>query len=248
MKLKLALAAAAMTAGVAHAHDHTYNAEVGLMASQVDTGFSDSNAFGIGGELLFAPAMTNKGPLEEAKFLSMVGGASAAYATNDDTDVDSIGLAVDGYMGSVYAAARYSQLDAGAVDVDSYGVSVGYRVSPALLVALDYDDSDDLNISSVGVSAKYLAQLGGEQALNIEGGVTSFDDAADSKVFSLSGDYYLNAMFSVGVGIEESDQSGVDTAFSFNTNYFVTKKVSVGAEYATQDPVDAITLMAAMRF
>ncbi len=235
MKIKsLALATAfTLASGVAVAN--SYQSEVGASYTDVENG---DGAFGIYGEIHFAPVQTRNHPLAEAAFLER---STNVYASaNDDFDLLTVGgeLYVPDTM--FYVGGRVTRVDNAAGDETTAFATLGMTPIDGLLVTTEFsEDGYDANIS-----AKYVTSLGGGNFVNLEGIYqdTDFDD----DILSLGADFYFDRTWSVGAVY--TDFVGNDR-FTLRTEKFFTNEISGNLAFTDADlGGDTVTIGAAIRF
>ncbi|MES0874954.1 putative porin [Sinimarinibacterium thermocellulolyticum] len=234
----LALAAAAGL-GTAQAQDYQMELEAGYSDFNPDVGEGDS-AFDVAFTYYLDRVATAGRPLAEAAFLANASNLGIGYLTFDDADADAIGVNGEFWFNQLYLNGSYTAAEIGNVDVDTIGVRAGWMLMPNLRIAAGVDRTDvDVpgaeETDDIVVEGKYVADLGGGMALNVEGSVTFLDDPADDEVFEVAADYYLNPAFSIGAGGSFADQ---DDNFLLRARYFVTPAIAGQVEYFTQNDGD----------
>lgn len=246
----LALAAAAGF-GTAQAQDYQMEIEAGYSDFNPDVGEGDS-AFDASFTYHFDRVATAGLPLAEAAFLQNASNLSIGYISFDDADADAIGVQGEFWFEQLYLRGGYTAAEFGGVDVDTISARIGWMLAPSLRLAggverVDPDVPGADARNDMVIEAKYVTQLGGGSALNLEGSVTFLDDPIDDEVFAVEGDYYLNPAFSVGAGLSFADD---DDNFELRTRYFFTPTIAGQFEYFTQNDGDddAFRLSAVLRF
>lgn len=172
----------------------------------------ESRLCGVTGKIHFQKVNTEGHPLNEADFLERIGSVEVFLGGGDsDSDTsESEGLdfmAVANFRFPSSPVAFYLLLAKSSYetdydppfssfdhdrDSDNYGAGVGWFIQDNLEVELNYLKSEtDLGSpinetyesDIVAVSAKYVAKLGGEKALNLEGiaMLDRYDDPADDE-------------------------------------------------------------------
>lgn len=167
-----------------------------------------------------------------------------------------------------FAGLEYSDTkldDFAPTDIDSeteeIGVSLGYFPAKNLLVAFRYSQAEEevkiailpfpvdktTDFDNYEIRAKYVNELGGGAAFNLEGGIeikefdvkdntsTLTDDGSNTTGF-VSGDYYINNSLSLGGGLEVNsgdDESAEGDTFIFRVRNFFTPRFSAAITYET---------------
>ncbi len=246
----LALAAAAGF-GTAQAQDYQMELEAGYSDINPDQGSGDS-ALDVSFTYYLDRVATSGRPLAEAAFLHHASNVSVDYLTVDDADSDRIGVEGEFWFEQLYLRGGYATADNSGTDTDTISARIGWMLSPNLRIAggLDRVDEDSPGAEesdNLVVEAKYVTNLGGGTALNLEGSVTFLDDPADDEVFEFAADYYLNPAFSVGAGLSFADEND---NFELRTRYFFTPTIAGQVEYFTQNDGDddAFRLSGIVRF
>jgi hypothetical protein len=241
-----ALVPAIATMGVAQAQDYQFEGGLSYVRLDPDFGSSDS-AFGVDLTWHWEPVRTAGQPLQEAAFMTRNGSLQASYFTFDDADLDLLSVGAEVYVDRLYLAAEYERFSNGATS-DDFVLGIGYVPVDGLRIAARYliaDIGDDAIIGEV----KYVTLLGGGTALNLEGSVEFVDDDADTKLFGVLADYYVNPSFSIGARfVYVDDDFGSDTGWGVGAKYFFTPTISGEVEYFSDDFVDSIGVRVAMRF
>jgi len=142
----------------------------------------------------------------------------------------------------------------GTVDMSGLDVKAGYFVMPGLIVGLSYEletskvkidgmgTVSDSDTTGIGLVGKWVQKLSGGTAVNAEISITSATteevgspDETDSIVL-LSGDYYLNQLIGVGLGLtftSGDDKSAEGTALEIRARCNLNTKFGVGVSYET---------------
>lgn len=248
-KTAFALAfAAAAGFGTAQAQDYQMELEAGYS----DFDAADDSAFDVGFTYYFDRVATSGRPLGEAAFLANASNFGIGYQTFDDADVDSIGVRGEFWFEQLYLRGSYTTTDRNGIDQDTIGVRVGWMLAPNLRIAggidrvdIDLPGADERD--DIVIEAKYVTDLGGGTALNLEGSVTFLDDPIDDEVFAVEGDYFFNPAFSVGAGLSFADDND---NWELRTRYFITPVIAAQLEYFTQNDGDddAFRLSGLIRF
>jgi hypothetical protein len=243
----LALAAAAGF-GTAQAQDYQMELEAGYS----DFDAADDSALDAGFTYYFDRVATSGRPLGEAAFLANASNVGIGYQTFDDADVDTIAVQGEFWFNQFYLRGLYSTTDAGGTDIDEIGVRLGWMLAPNLRIAggidrVDVDVPGAEERDDLVVEAKYVTDLGGGTALNLEGSVTFLDDPIDDEVFEVAGDYFFNPAFSVGAGLSMADDND---NWELRTRYFITPVIAAEFKYFTQNDGDddAFRLSGLIRF
>ena len=234
--------------GVAQAQD--YQMEVGAGYSDVNAAGADDSALDVGFTVYFDRVSTGGLPLSEAAFLRNASNLSVGYVRFDDADVDATGVQGEFWFDRFYLLGGYVATEFGGTDVDTLSARAGWMLAPGLRLSAGVDrvdvDAPGVDVSNDAViEAKYVAQLGGGTAFNLEGNVT-FLDEADDEVVGVEGDYYFNPAFSVGGGLSFADD---DDNFELRSRFFFTPMIAGQIEYSVNDgDDDIIRVSAVLRF
>ena len=234
----------------------TYNGEVGL--EYTDNGVAVANtvltaenvsSLKIRGTYNFSAVDTTNKPLAEADFLGKHSFINASHAAidpddGDKFDIQSVGVGFYIPNSIFYVGAQYLKID----DSDNTGVTLGVAPIDGLLVTTSYyDEAGEYNAN---IAAKYVVQLAGDTAVNLEAAYAKGEDADNEfeedqeDTFYFAADYYFTNRFSIGASYEDNDES----TYSLRSRYFYTEKVSFNAAVVSNDEEDALTLGAAIRF
>lgn len=219
----------------------TYIGEVAGKAGFVDDD-ADTKYINASATLYLDPVKENVGPLAEAAFLNR---ATNFYVYDTiteyyDDNAQDFGIGGEIYIPNsmFYAAASYNRhKDDGNGDGT---VTVKAGITPVyglrLLTAYTEDEGYDLNME-----AKYILDLPGAQALNLEAGFR--DD--DSNTITAAVDFYINSHSSIGVATVDT---GADTTYTFRGKHFFTNRFYVGGALTSADAGDSFEVNTGFRF
>ena len=223
------------------------------MSIENDSGTSSMDINAIFVSHFFDSLSTNSGPLAEAAFLGRVSDIHAGYGDvaftvlSNDLDGSVWELGANYFVpGSDYFFAvdiRSMEVSLAALEAtfDTRVISGGMYLDDQFTIELEYSTevagtsiSPDTDYVDITVRAKRLLDMGG-QTVNVEGSVSSSEAdnstiSATNTIMAFSGDYYVNDMFSVGLGFssnsgDDLSDEGLTTAFS--ARYFFTPTVSL---------------------
>lgn len=242
MKKQL-LCAAAMMAVSGWATAGSYQSEVaGKLESSESDGGGDSTSLGARGAIYFAPVSTAGKPLAEAAFLNRASNVKGAldFIDADNVDMTITRLGVEVYIprSIVYLGVNYNRIDTDDWDDNFWTVTGGITPIDGLLVTTTYNEEAGYDLN---VAAKYVAQLGGQQAVNFYG---SFVDD-DSNSYTAGFDFYFNRQASLGLEITDA---GSNTTYTFKGDYFFTETFFAGVYFANADSSDTIGAEVGLRF
>lgn len=222
----------------------------------------------IGATYYFNPVDTSKGPLAEAAFLNRANNVGVQYDYNktefnkdSDSDVDHHQLGINGeyYIpdtnfytsaGLGWGKYKYNGGDKSDNDGMVYQAEVGYLPTPGLLLAVGLAGRDDNGESETDptIRAKYVKQLAGDTALNLEG-KARFNDNNDA--YDVGADYYLDRTLSLGANYErtnfDNNNESVD-AFGLRARKFFTENVSAEGSVGFGDDTTTFGVRGTYRF
>ncbi|SMF47484.1 Putative general porin [Alteromonadaceae bacterium Bs31] len=219
----------------------SYQGELNATLANVDVdGGSSENLWGIGGEFYFAPVNTEGHPLAEAAYLEWASGVHASYVSQDGGDVSSTNIGAKGYIPNsiIYLGADYTRVDYDNGDSNTWSFTGGVRLIENLLLTTTYNDDTGYDLN---VSAKYVAKISGNQAVNIYGSFVNDDNNS----FTLGGDYYFTPKTGVGVKI---DDYGSTSDYTFNVSHFFTEELYLRGFYTSGEYSDTFGLKGGWRF
>lgn len=247
MKKTLLAASIAALAFAPAAYAENYQMEGGIHYNNVDydgpSSFKDDN-FGFDFTYHLNQVSTSGHPLQEAGFLERSTNIGASYNNwnGDLVDGNFYGLNGEAFIEDFYINANIdlnSPSGSGSKNTTDFGVKAGFLPMDGLLLTLGYDIKEDAQVknsklkdlSTISLGGKYVTQLDGDMALNVEAEVSQADDNDDTVIYTLGGDFYFNNAMSAGVWFSDSDKKNAKTEFGIRGNYFVTPLVSVNAHY-----------------
>lgn len=240
-KLSAALALALTTTAAAA----DYQGEVGV--AYID--FDGAETIAFAGEFHFQPVATASHPLAEAAFLERSNNVSLLYGRSEfgPVDVNTTLAEVELYIpqAMLYIAPFYTRSSTkfggnSASDSD-WGVTVGITPMEGFRVTTTYADEVDYELN---FDVKYVLGLANDTAVNMEFGYADAPVSGMSDTVSAAADYYFDRTFSVGVEIEDAE----DTAYGIRTQKFFTETFSGFASYSKGDDADTWMIGASLRF
>lgn len=249
MKKTLLAASIAALAFAPAAYAENYQMEGGIHYNNVDYdgpgSFKDDN-FGFDFTYHLNQVSTSGHPLQEAGFLERSTNIGASYNnwSGDRVEGNILSLNGEAFIENFYASAKvdinswdkaYGNFRYGTDSTTDFGIKVGFLPLDGLLITLGYDIEGDGQITkdlkTISLGGKYVTQLDGDMALNVEAEVSQADDNDDTVIYTLGGDFYFNNAMSAGLWFSDSDRNNAKTEFGIRGNYFVTPLVSVNAHY-----------------
>lgn len=239
LSLSIALAVAA-----ASSQADTVVAEIGAGYSKYDVDGNSLNAINLYGTWFINTLTTDGLPLAEAAFLTKANSLTLTYDSIESGDVTTLTARGEFYIPSayLYLAPYYSSVDFdGFGSENDWGVEIGVTPIDGLLISTTYSDEYDYELN---LDAKYVTQLSGDTAINIELGYAKAGDGEGDDTFDLGADYFFDSTLSVGAAIIDSDETG----YAIRTRKFFTQTVSAEASYITYDDLDIVNLELSMRF
>lgn len=226
----------------------SYQIEVGAAVSKSDSDVAEReyDSLAVFGEYHFDPVQTRNHPLAEAAYLeessNVFAVADLREAGNTDIHIATAGIEYFVPNTIFYARAELalSRYDGDGFDDSETDWSVTAGLSPIrnLLLTTTYEEEDGYDAN---ISAKYVTAVGDGNFLNVE--ATIWD--TESETFkSLAADYYLDRTLSVGMIVQDQEDTGV----GIRARKFFTMDLSGGVAYFNSDSDDTIRVDAAYRF
>lgn len=224
---------------------NTYNGEISAHYIDQD---NDVSAISLQGTYHFTEVNTANKPLAEAAFLekrSFVNAGYTAYDVDGD-NFNSQNLGVGFYIPNsiFYIGVDYLKFE----DWNDTAVTLGITPVDGLLITTSHnEEADEYNAN---IHAKYVIQLAGDTAVNLEAGYAKGADAEDEfeedeeDSLYLAADYYITHFFSVGGIIADEGES----AYGIRTRYFFNDSFSLDALLVSEDEADMYSVGAALRF
>ncbi len=245
MKKTSLAAAVALALAAGQGIADPFQMEGGLAYMDFD---GDDSAIGVDFTYHFDTVATSGHPLNEAAFLERSNNVNAQYVTFDEADLDLINVGVEAYFEDIYAAAELSRADFGDTTNDiglrlGYMIDDGFRVHAGVDINDNADDTKDINLG-----LKYVNKMSGDTAVNVEFDLTMVDDADDTIMYGLAGDYYFNRYGSIGLTYADDDNSATEATIGVRGKYFVTSMISVEASFTDNDGANTMGLRGALRF
>lgn len=239
MKFKAIVATAALLSSASVLAD-PYRADISATYDDLD---GDVKTTALHGDFYFKPVETSGKPLAEAAYLQKASNVNLSIGTKDfggDDNIDVVVAGVEFYVPDtiLYVAADFARASAGGNSDSNWTATLGVTPIDGLRVTTVYDDSVDYKFN---VQAKYVTQLDGDTAINLEAGHASDDFNDDNYV---AADYYFNHAFSVGAMIEDQGETG----YTLRTNYFVNEQLYVGGSVTAYDGANEFMITAGLRF
>ncbi|MBE0484182.1 MAG: putative porin [Bacterioplanes sp.] len=233
--LAIAVASSFAFAGMAQAQD--YQVEVGASYLDMD---GDETILMLDATYYLEQVSTSAKPLAEVAFLGRNSNLSLSFSNYDEADVNGFSFDGEFWFDDFYVAVGYDDVD-GDSDISA---RLGYMLQDGALVYVGIDDEEFADENTYILGAKYVANLGGN-FVNLEGELLTNDG---DNAIALAADYFVNHEMSIGLRVEESDVSGVDTTWGVGARYFFMPNMSAELEYTTQDSANTIGFRLAARF
>ncbi len=223
--------------------------QVEATGSYTDLDDQDDSVLGVQAEYHFQSVDDEGVPRAEAGFLRRSSNIGIGYATADEADVDALSVGGEFFVEDFYAAASFTNIDAGGADGDDIHLELGFLPMDGVLLSASYDDQESLgDISTISLNAKMVRPLSGESAFNGEASIGQADDVNDTVLYMVRGDFYLNNDLSLGVSYADTDQSNSNEDIGLHARMFVIPTLSVQIDYQMQDFNDRIVLGLTGRF
>ncbi len=253
--MKKLLFAAAVTAisTTAVAGDYRFQVDADYLNAEVTKNI-DLNTYILGGTFYLAPVDDSHGPKAEAAFLEKASDVHLGWGrTNLEIDGSIFGPKVD-EDGDIWAlggryvtdsgiilALDYAATEIDHVDIDIYGVNIGYYLSDTSSLTLGFTRSevDDLNSKDDIWSANYKQLFNNK--FGLEAGIDYTDPKYGEKAYGITGalDYYINDNFSIGgvLGYISSDDDYAEAGvYGINAEYFFNSNIALNAGYTVTAP------------
>lgn len=232
MKLRYASVLALSIAASAHAE--TFRVELNAGFGQGDAENIDYDAVALGGTVYFSDVNTGSDPLREAAFLDKASGLGVTRSDlSFDGSVDSAVTTIDGRFVLandfiIEASATRAEWEVGAFDVesDTFSVGLGTYINDNSDIVATYSDSNDDDVSTLGVDYHTLIE-NGSAAWGIDLGASYIDAPSDSGNSLRAGaTFYPNANLGIGAALDRTSIDDSDTTsatlfaeYFFNTNF-----------------------------
>lgn len=162
----------------------------------------------------FSPVRGSAGPLKKSGFLSQ--SSSVFFSTIFTTDKHILqGRYVSPYSAWITGA----EVQVEGSDIDQSSIHVGKYITPAMSVAIQYQDYNDSDVFSI------LTESVKEVGKNNFWGLASAVSYDELRLWStsLSMDYYLTSAFNLGVRVDSQENQ---FQWELNSRYFVTQNIS----------------------
>lgn len=266
---KLAIATAIATLSIAATAANAYQVELngGYNYTKDDGNSSLKNHdANVSGTYYFNPVSTNNGPLAEAAFLNRASNVGIGYDYNrtrfdtkrvNDLDKNSVNIGGEWYIpnSNFYASAgagwsQYKYHNAYTTNANTYSAELGYLPTPGLLLAAGVAGVDGKHISTTDptVRAKYVKQLDGGTALNLEAKARFNKDSND---YAAGIDYYLDKTLSIGTDYQRTtfdNHISPTNNVGFSARKFFTENVSADARVGFGDNTTSFGVGGTYRF
>lgn len=248
---KIGLAAAVL---LAMTGAHAYQFEVQGQSEYLNTTANDKNYTGdLQGTYYFKDVDASKGPLAEAAFLNKASNVSAAYSYEQYSQKNSVnyhigtyGVKGEAYFTTpytssipLYASASYNHTDVDGKNVVSaddngerYALEVGAMPTDNFLLAVGYTNvANQFSLDTFRVLNKGFVNAVGETA--------SINDKQDAVTARTK---YVGAIdgTNMSIGFDAGLVFGDATSYEFNTDLYLTPKLSVGASFAGTSESEAV--------
>lgn len=248
---KIGLAAAVL---LAMTGAHAYQFEVQGQSEYVNTTENDKNFTGdLQGTYYFKDVDASKGPLAEAAFLNKASNVSVAYTYEqynvkhaEDYQIGTYGVKGEAYFTTpytssipLYASASYNHTDLDSKNSNDkddngerYALEVGAMPTDNFLLAVGYTNvANQFSLDTFRVLNKGFVNAVGETA--------SINDKQDAVTARTK---YVGAIdgTNMSIGFDAGLVFGDATSYEFNTDLYLTPKLSVGASFAGTSESEAV--------
>lgn len=254
----------------AMADPYSYQTEIGGRYNSLDGGYLDGDdSYGVFGTYYFSPVQLRNHAYGEAAFLERASSITLDAAFSDNSrsyDTECMGtcfarltsaktqrysLTSEGYVldSIVYASAtyvygtgdaKYSDGHETSYSDSSWSGKLGVAPLAGWLLTTGFSDSSALFEDEWNVQSKYVGELAGGRAYNLEAGYTDWHDGGST--WTAGGDFYFTRGFSVGGSISEND------AYSLRARNFFTPDVSLSLVMGNYEETDSYTIELTGRF
>ncbi|WP_041522880.1 putative porin [Gilvimarinus agarilyticus] len=254
----------------AMADPYSYQTEIGGRYSYIDGGYFDGDdSYGVFGTYYFSSVQLRNHVYGEAAFLERASsitlntrfsdnsrsddrnciGTCSAVLTNESSQHYS--LTSEGYVldSIVYASATYNYWSGDAeysngheasYSDSSWSGKLGVAPLAGWLLTTGFSDSSALFEDEWNVQSKYVGELAGGRAYNLEAGYTDWHDGGST--WTASGDFYFTRGFSVGGSVGEND------VYSLRARNFFTPDVSLSLVMGSYEETDSYSVELIGRF
>lgn len=217
MKLKSLVAAIALVSSSAMASDYNVQADV----DYID--YDGGDAFVLSGTYYFDQVNTANTALKESAFMGRNNNVGASYA-DFDGDINALSIFGEFYGDNdFYAQLSFTDIEVGNNSDSVIGAEVGYFFEKNWLVAIGTTSSDADD--PIYLRTKYVNSLGGGQFLNFEATID------DEDYWSIGGDYFWTPETSLGLEIDEIDETDATLKFQ----HFFSGNVALKVTHAFGD-------------
>lgn len=222
----------------------TYNGEVGLEYTDFD---GDASSIELHGVYHFTEVDTANKPLAESAFLqkrSFINASHTEYDVDDSDGFDEQAIGFGFYIPNsiFYIGAEYQKIE----DENDTVVTLGITPVEGLLLTTQHnEEADDYEAN---IQAKYVRQLAGDTAFNLEGSFAKAPDGVEDDTYGFAGDYYFTNFFSVGATYVNQSWLSDEATTTVRTRYFFNDSFSLNAEVGSNEDVDTFSIGAALRF
>ena len=227
------LAIALLSANAMAAQDNAYQheASVGYLTNSDEMG---DGIFGVNYRYYANPVAQNTSPYALNSFLAQESNIGANYANFDALDLDIVG--VDGtyvFDSNWFVGLNYQRSSIGNVDLNTYGVELGYYVNEQTSFSAFFDDGTDDNAEeSYGLNIRRYLELDATPGIDLSAG---WVHANSENNYNLGADWYVTNSWSVGAGYARDAEDGdfdIRTAYwlrisdDFSANFAISKIIN----------------------
>lgn len=228
----------------------SYQSEVGVSASRVNSDFfdSDGKSYGLTGAYYFSAVKTDGVPLAEAAYLGQNSNFFGDYVNVPSqhgvptTNGYTVGAEVyipESFL-YVRGGASHYKINAPHSNSNDWFVSVGITPLDGLLVTTSYSNDAGYNPN---LYAKYVTDIGSGNFINVEAGVADIDHVGTSTI--LGGDFYFDETFSVGGEVQHTDNANL---YELRTRKFFSQAFSGGITLDDGEYENTVKLDVSFRF
>lgn len=233
------------TVSLAQGGVESFQAVMTLDTARVQDVDSRYKAGAVGATVYFSPITHESAPYAESAFLSQTSAVSYRYERNEFTErfsdfsadsTENVLLARLVLNQGLIVEAGYEH-DEESTTLESYGLGVGYYVTPLSTVNVEWSNEPDADITTVGASYRVVKLHEGGSAIAFDASYLDkeFFDRFHARTLELEASYYASRAlgFSASYFKQSANGASFDSdVLTFGVEYFVTPKIATGVSFA----------------
>ncbi|WP_299574902.1 putative porin [uncultured Shewanella sp.] len=204
---------------------YQHEASVGYVTNTEDV---SDGILGIDYRYYATPISQSASPYALNGFLAQVSNVGINYSVFDAIDIDTITVDADYIFDSkFFVGMNYQRNSIGNIDLNAYGIELGYYVNSLTAISAVYDDGERSVSEGYGVKLRHYLELESTPGIDL---IANWLHENSDNSYELGADWYVSNSWSVGSGyVRDVDGEDFDirTAYSLRLLDVVTANFAI---------------------